>query len=183
MFCKSSILLALVIGGASCGQQSDSNKPIAPGTSEAYVLKRDEGEALLDHQGRTTYIKVSPETGSANITWKATDMPPGSNIIVHRHDRAEEVLFLHKGSGTFILGEERIEVQEGATIYVPPGTWHGMENPDEHVHIVFAVSPPGLENFFQKMFWHPGEEPKQLSPDEISEIERLHDSVARPQSQ
>ena len=90
---------------------------------------------------------------------------------------------MHKGSGTFILGDERIEVQEGATIYVPPGTWHGMENPDEHVHIAFAVSPTGLEGFFREIMSQPGKEPKRFTPEEISEIEKLHDSVARPPSQ
>lgn len=148
--------------------------------AEAYILSIDAGETLINDQGHTTYIKVSPQTGSTNMAWMATDIPPGANILVHRHDRAEEVLFVHQGSGTFILGDERIEVGEGATIYVPPGTWHGMENPEEHVHIAFAVSPVGLEGFFREIMWQPGEGPKRFSPEEISEIEKLHDSVARP---
>ena len=183
------LLLALISTACQPAQESAetatalSQPDVGTEAAEAYILGIDEGETLINDQGHTTYIKVSPETGSTSMAWMATDMPPGSDIIVHRHDRAEEVLFLHKGSGTFILGEERVDVQEGATIYVPPGTWHGMENPDEHVHIVFAVSPFGLENFFREMMWHPGEEPKQFSSEEISELARLHDSVARPQSQ
>ena len=64
------------------------------------------------------------------------------------------------------------------TIWVPPGTWHGVENPDDHMHILWFVTPPGLDDFFRRMFWHPGEDPKELTADEIAEIEELHDSKA-----
>ena len=164
----------------SCSPTPQEVSPLAePSGRDGYVLGIDEGEILENSRGRTTIIKVSPETGARDLAWMSSDMPPGSNILVHRHDRAEEILFVHKGSGTVILGDERLEVEEGSTIFVPPGTWHGMDNPDDHVHIVFVVSPSGLENFFRGMYWHPGEEPKQLTPEQISEIAQKHDSVAR----
>ena len=181
MFYKLTILLALVIGVAACGEQINSDKPLESRGSEPYVLKRDEGEVLSDHKGRTTIIKVSPETGSQLLAMGTQEMPPGSEILVHKHDHTEEILYVIEGSGTLILGDERLNVEANTTIWVPPGTWHGVENLESHMHILWFVTPPGLDGFFRGMFWHPGEEPKQLSPEEISEIERQHDSVARPQ--
>ncbi len=164
----------------SCSPTPQEASPVAESSGrDGYVLGLDEGEILEDSRGRTTVIKVSPETGATDLAWMSTEMPPGSDLLVHRHDRAEEVLFVHKGSGTVILGDERLEVEEGSTIFVPPGTWHGMENPDDHVHLEFVVSPPGLDSWFREMFWHPGEEPKHLTPEQISEIAQKHDSVAR----
>ena len=181
MFYKLIILLALVIGVAACSEQINSDKPLASRASEPYVLKRDEGEVLSDNKGRTTIIKVSPETGSQLLAMGTQEMPPGSGILVHKHDHTEEILYITEGSGTLILGDERLHVDANTTIWVPPGTWHGIENPESHMHILWFVTPPGLDGFFRGMFWPPGEELKQLSPEEISEIERQHDSVARPQ--
>ena len=180
MFYKLAMLLALLIGVSACNQQKAANKPLMSRASKPYVLKRDKGEVYSDRKGRTTIIKVSPETGSQLLAMGTQEMPPGSGVIVHKHDRTEEILYVNEGSGTLILGEERLKVEANTTIWIPPGTWHGIENSENHMHILWFVTPPGLDGFFRGMFWHPGEEPKQLSAEEISKIERQHDSVAHP---
>jgi mannose-6-phosphate isomerase-like protein (cupin superfamily) len=102
----------LLVIAALRGQQSDGARP--------YVLGWNGGELLTDSQGRTTSITVSPETtGSTDLSFWTTEIPPDSNILVHRHDRTEEILFVHRGTGTLLLGDEQLEVREGATIYVP----------------------------------------------------------------
>lgn len=160
-----------------------SNAPeqaVAPAEdSEPYILAREEGEVLLDSKGRTTIVKVSPKTGSRLLAMGTQDMPPGSGINVHKHDHTEEILYISEGTGTVILGDDQIQVEKDTTIWVPPGTWHGVENPDDHIHVLWFVTPPGLDEFFRGMFWHPGEQPKQLTADEIAEIEELHDSKVR----
>ncbi len=115
-----------------------------------YVLRWNEGELLSDSRGRTTSVTVSPQTGSTDLSFWTTEIPPGSNITVHRHDRTEEILFVHKGSGTVLLGDERINVQEGSTIYVPRGTYHGLENEsDDDIIIAFVSKPQDLVNFIR----------------------------------
>ena len=148
--------------------------------STPYILRRCEGEVLMDSRGRTTIIKVSPETGSRLLAMGATDMPPGSNIIVHKHDRTEEILYVTEGSGTLILGDEEFQVEKHTTIWIPPGTWHGLENPDDHVHVLWFVTPPGLDGFLRGVAWPPGDEPKELTLEELTELEQLHDSKAKP---
>ena len=147
--------------------------------AEPSVLGWDEGEVLVDAKGRSTFIKVSPRTGARSLAFFVQQMPPGSGIKVHRHIDAEEVLFVHEGSGTFIVGEERVEVDKGATIFVPPGAWHGLENPDEHMGLAFVVTPTGLEGFFRELFWSPGEEPKKFTPEEVAKIEEKHGQPSR----
>lgn len=171
------VSLALVC--VACGGGVADEPAAAASDPEPYVLSRDEGEVLVDSKGRTTIVKVSPETGSVALAMGTQDMPPGSGIIVHKHDRTEEVLYVTEGSGSVIVGDEEIRVEKDTTIWVPPGTWHGVQNPDEHMHILWFVTPPGLDNFFRGMFWPPGEEEKQLTAEEIEQIEQLHDSIAR----
>lgn len=148
--------------------------------SEPYAVGFDDGEVLLDDQGRTTSIAVSPETGSTDLAFWTTELPAGSDIILHRHDRTEEILFIHRGSGMLIVGDERVPVQEGTTIFVPRGTYHGMEPQENDLTIVFVATPPGLVNFFRALGWHEGEEPKVLTLDEIQLLEQRYDSIANP---
>ena len=177
---KATLLASLVLVGFACGGDVPNERPVTADDSEPYVLARGEGEVLVDSKGRTTIIKVSPQTGSRLLAMGTQDMPPGSGILVHKHDRTEEILYVSDGTGTVILGDEQIQVEKDTTIWVPPGTWHGVENPHDHMHILWFVTPPGLDDVFRGMFWHPGEDEKQLTPEEIAEIGRLHDSVARP---
>jgi len=136
----------------------------------AYVVGWNQGESLIDGRGRTNSINVSPATGSMNVGLTTQDMPPGSGIALHQHSTTEEILFVHEGTATIIVGDERISVKAGDTVFVPPGVSHGLENPGSQVRLVGVVSPPGLEGFFREISWRPGEEPKLLSPDQIREI-------------
>lgn len=145
----------------------------------AYVVAWNKGEVLLDGRGRTNSINVSPATGSAHLSFVTQDMPPGAGIAVHRHDRTEEILFIHAGRGTLILGDKRIEVKAGDTVFIPPGPYHGIENPDSALQVVAVVTPPGLEQAFREMFWKPGEEPKVLTQEQLEAIGLRFDSVNR----
>jgi quercetin dioxygenase-like cupin family protein len=136
----------------------------------AYVVGWNQGEALIDGRGRTNSINVSPATGSINVGLTTQDMPPGSGIAVHQHSTTEEILFIYEGEATLIVGEERVPVKAGDTVFVPPGIDHGLENHDSRVRLVGVVTPPGLEGFFREISWRPGDEPKQFTPDQIQEI-------------
>ena len=172
---RAAVLFFLLIAFA-CRSNAPNQTEVAKKNSEPSILGRDEGEVLLDSRGRTTIVKVSPQTGSRLLAMGTQDMPPGSGIPVHKHDRTEEILYVNEGTGAVIIGNDRIQVEKDTTIWVPPGVWHGVENPDEHMHILWFVTPPGLDDFFRGLFWYPGEEPKLLTADEIAEIGELHDS-------
>ncbi|HEU5166637.1 MAG TPA: cupin domain-containing protein [Chitinophagaceae bacterium] len=123
---------------------------------KAYVLQKNEGEILPDRRGGTMIIKVSPETGAAHLSMGAREMPMGTNIAVHRHDHAEEILFVHRGNGMVIVDDDTINVSEGATLFIPPGIWHGVRNPNDSMNILFIVTPPGQEKVFRALASTPG---------------------------
>ena len=49
-----------------------------------------------------------------------------------------------------------------------------MENPESEVELLWIVTPPGLDDFFRALGVRPGEEPKQLTSEEFSDISRKH---------
>jgi mannose-6-phosphate isomerase-like protein (cupin superfamily) len=101
-------------------------------------------------------------------------VPIRTGIQVHQHQGADEVLFVLEGTGVGMLGDARIPVEKGSTIYVPKGIWHGVENPDSELLLLWVVAPPGLEEFFREVGSAPGAPPKQLTREQLNEIAQQH---------
>jgi quercetin dioxygenase-like cupin family protein len=85
----------------------------------SHVVGWNEGEVLLDRQGRTNSIIAGPSTGFTDLAVVTQDLPPGTRINLHRHDRTEEVIFVHAGSGILTIDDQQFNVREGDTIRVP----------------------------------------------------------------
>lgn len=161
----------------SCNQHQGKNlfKEDANAERKITVLAENEGEIFSpDRGGRTTMIKVSPKTGSRNISMVVQKLPDNTRIPMHKHDHTEEVFFIKSGTGEFITDHDTMTVKEGDAIYVPPGHWHGFENEGDSLYIIFVVTPPGLDEFFRQK-----ESNKGLTPEQIDEIARKHDQISK----
>ena len=140
---------------------------------KGYVLGPNEGEHLIRNAG-SILIKVDPSRGSNNMALGTQQIPIGAGIPVHQHHEADEVLFVLEGAGFGILGDTRMSIEEGSAMYVPTGVWHGVENPDSELSLLWAVAPPGLESFFREVSSVPGAPPKQLTREQLNDIARKH---------
>lgn len=107
-------------------------------------------------------------------------MEPGAGIPVHRHEREDEVLFIHDGRGTAIVGDERTPVAKGDTVFIPRGTWHGVETNADRIDLVWSVTPPGLEQFFREISAPAGEPAKNLTPAQMQAVGLKHGVTFRP---
>jgi oxalate decarboxylase/phosphoglucose isomerase-like protein (cupin superfamily) len=87
---------------------------------------------------------------------------------------ADEVLFVLEGTGFGVLGDARMPVKKGSAIYIPKGVWHGVENPDSELLLLWVVAPPGLEAFFREVASAPGAPPRQLTREQLNEIAQKH---------
>lgn len=69
----------------------------------------------------------------------------GTPAAPHRHPHAT-ILYLLKGSCSFILDEARIPMEPGMSVYVPSNALHGFETNDQDLEFLeFFV--PGREDF------------------------------------
>jgi mannose-6-phosphate isomerase-like protein (cupin superfamily) len=143
-------------------------------STQGYVLGPTDGEHLIRSNGHVYQIKVDPCRGSNSMALGTQQMPIGTGILVHQHQAADEVLYVLEGKGFGILGDERMAVEKGSAIYVPTGVWHGVENPDSELLLLWVVAPPGLEEFFREVGSAPGAPPKQLTREQLSEIAQKH---------
>lgn len=148
-------------------------RPDAPheASQHGFIVPADGGE-FLQRNGNSVRIKVD-FTSTHSLAMGTQHLDPGSGIPLHRHEHEDEILFVHAGEGTAILDGTRTPVADGATVFVPHGTWHGVESTGHAVELVWVVSPPGLEDYFRATGVHAGAPPK-LTPAELDDIGRKH---------
>lgn len=180
-------VLTLLVATAGIAVVTASRSTTAPqGTSDqGYILQAGEGERLVPCPvGDETpeqwadwsfNIKVGPRTGATRLAMGTEVTPAGERVPLHRHEHEDEILFVHSGTAVGIVGDEREQVGPGATMYVPQGVWHGLENPsDEPAELVWFVTPPRLQSFFRETSAPPDQACDPLTPDRLEEIMREH---------
>lgn len=115
------------------------------------VLHAGDGQRIPLAGGREVTIKIdSQQTPGVRMSMIAEDLPPGSAIRVHLHEREDEIIFIRMGQGVATLGDREVPVGPGATVYVPQGVWHGLRNTGDSTLGMSAIySPPGFEQTFK----------------------------------
>lgn len=160
-----------------------------PGASRAagggLVLQAGQGERRVARPGagaETTrlptpfILKVDRRTGgSSDLVMGYGEIAPGDLIGFHRHVHADEIIFVHRGSGRVGLGTREAEVGTGATIYVPRGNPVRLRNTAlEPLGIVFVFSRPGFEELMREISVPEGEVARPLSAEEQAAIHARH---------
>src|ERR1700742_4613849 len=113
------------------------------------VLNPEEGEHLIHFRDRGNIsIKLGSATGSENLALGTQQVMVGTGIPIHRHLKMDETFYILEGSGTFILNDVRHPFGKSGTIFIRRNSWHGFENPDHELLLLWVVSPAGLDGFF-----------------------------------
>ena len=95
-------------------------------------------------------IKISKaKYGVDCISFNVEDQSPGRKMRIHKRLYNDELMFIHKGEGTFNFGEELIAVKAGDVVFVARSLRHGLDKTGkENLLIVFQYSPAGFEECF-----------------------------------
>lgn len=103
------------------------------------------------------------------------DIPPGQGIAPHRHPHADEIIFIHGGSGLATLAGQQQAVESGATIYMPRNTVVSLRNTGSvPLRIVAIFSQPGYEDYLREISVPEGQTPTPLTVEELSAIRARH---------
>jgi len=181
--------LVLLVASVSCVQVASSgasdhtmpqadSQTVAPPTP--LIMRVDEGERRVRRFAVSAprfILKVDPRNGgSRDLTMGYEDLPPGASIPPHRHKLADEILFVHRGSGVVELADRKEAVSAGATIYIPKGVLVTLRNTGtEPLSIAFFFSKPGFETFLREMSAPEGETFVPLSEADLRAIRKRHE--------
>ena len=99
--------------------------------------------AYITKDGSEIRELLHPDThGSRNQSLAEAIIPAGTHTLLHRHRRTEEIYHVIAGRGEMRMGDERIPVEPGDSILIPPGTPHCIEAlGGESLRILCCCSP------------------------------------------
>ena len=86
--------------------------------------------------------------GLKSMRGKFWFVPPGEEIVFHKHGVQEEIYYQIKGPGKILFGkgrEEVVEVPEGSIVSVPPETWRQVINDTDMEHIWLIIGSPAVD--------------------------------------
>jgi quercetin dioxygenase-like cupin family protein len=157
------VAVAALAFAPSC---TSSHVPAASGSADAtipgipLILDASAGERRVRRPGAAQVraldtpfiIKVDRRNGaSQDLVMGTEDIAPGQAIPPHRHLLADEIVFIHRGTGVVELGDQRREVAEGATVYIPRNVRITLRNTGAApMSIVFTFSKPGFEELMRE---------------------------------
>jgi quercetin dioxygenase-like cupin family protein len=75
---------------------------------------------------------------------------PGWEILPHRHERSDELLFVLEGGGTLTLEGREIRVSEQTAVWIPRGQEHSWRTGTAGVRALQIYAPGGPEQRFLK---------------------------------
>ena len=135
------------------------------------MLDSSEGEHLVHFRDQgNVFIRLGSASGSDNLALGTQQVMAGSGIPIHRHFEMDEAFYVLEGSGTFILNDVRHAFERGATIFIPRNSWHGFENPEHELLLLWVVTPAGLDGFFREICSPVGAPVKRLTREQVKEI-------------
>ena len=160
-------LILLVLAG-SCSPALGQSSLVPDRSDTGAILRPTDGKRVPPFRdGRTMLLKIGPKLTSSQELFIATEeMPPGTAIPLHRHERHEEALFLHRGQVTVTLGTRRVVAEPGTLVYIPAATWTGVENTGRDTASVVGIFAEGaVEPCFQRLV-------RRSSPADSARLER-----------
>ena len=142
------------------------------------VFQAAEGDHWMLLGDKPLLFKVDPaSTGSNTLVVGTEEMPPGNRIPTHKHLHEDEVIFVHKGAVRVTLNDHQYDAGTGATVFIPQGTWIGVENASsETATILFFFNKPAFEQCLRAMSSRPGEKFSAPSADKMRAVrEQCHE--------
>jgi len=131
-------------------------------------VRRPRAGAAPAHLTTPFILKVDRRNGgSPELVMGYEDIAPGDAIPPHRHLHADEIVFVHRGSGVAGLGTRTSAVGTGGTLYIPRDTRITLRNTgSEPLGIVFIFSRPGFEELMRENSVLEGQPAAPMSPEE-----------------
>lgn len=146
--------------------------------STPLILAVDQGERLTRRTlgGAPLIIKVDRKTaGAPQFVMAYEALPPGATIPPHRHPGADEIIFIHSGTGLAELGDKSSAVTAGSTIYIPRLTRITLRNTGKEPLVIVALfDQPGFEELLRETSVPEGQPVVPLTSAELSAIRAHH---------
>jgi quercetin dioxygenase-like cupin family protein len=127
------------------------------------------------HQSRSRE-KVDPaSTGSQGLFAFQLTLGPTDSLPVHRHHRDDELIFVHAGEVSALVGDERRPAPAGTTLFIPAGRRVGLANSGTAIaRLLVVFAAPHMAEYIRSLGSPPGAPPRELTLELLQELGRRH---------
>lgn len=116
-----------------------------PKRTEGPVVRKNERKILFNTDSKITYELMSNNPNHKVQLLVTVLEPQASSVEKARTHRGDEAGLVVQGKGTFQLGEDFYDLEEGDAIFLTEGIPHGFTNTgDLPLIVISAISPPGF---------------------------------------
>src|SRR5258708_27846393 len=119
---------AVVLSGVACQAPGSALRTMSaeigvPTTPLILALGEGERRTRRFAGGGVAIIKVDRRNGgSQELMMGYEELPVGQAIPPHHHPAMDEIIFIHRGTGTAELGDKTTAVAPGTTMFIPRAT-------------------------------------------------------------
>ncbi|HID96566.1 MAG TPA: cupin domain-containing protein [Candidatus Latescibacteria bacterium] len=109
------------------------------------MIKVDESEVEeWQLPGRRMRMLLDRGAGTENLSVCTIWVQPGETVRpAHSHPEAEEVIYIMRGKGRVLVGEEVAPVRPGIAVLFPRGVPHMLQNTgDDVMKVICFFTPP-----------------------------------------
>jgi quercetin dioxygenase-like cupin family protein len=118
---------------------------------QGYVLNPNQGEHLIQFRDHgNIHIKAGSVAGSDNLAFGTQQVMRATGIPVYRHLEMDGAFYVLEGSGEATLNDVPQTFEKGSSIFIPRNTWHGFNNPEHELLLLWIVTPAGLDGFLRE---------------------------------
>ncbi len=110
-----------------------------------FLSQSGEGPILV-----TSGLRLKVGAAQTNGAFEVVELAGPGSPPPHVHQEHDECFYVIKGSFTFTLGTEQVEVPADSLIFVPRGTPHAFKHSEGARALVFVI-PANLEGFFREL--------------------------------
>ena len=173
-----SILPILALASCTGGRTPAPIGMETPAQGRGLVLQANDGERRVRRNpGKGPFIiKIDRKNGgSPDLVMGYEDLAPGVDIQLHRHLVADEILFIHRGTGVVSLDGRESPVSAGATVYIPRNVSISARNTgSEPLGLAFIFSKPGFEELMRENSVLEGQPVIPMTAEERDRIRARH---------
>jgi len=103
-------------------------------------------------QGRVWPCKLTSEDSAGTLSIFELHTLPKSGPVRHVHHREDEWYYVLSGNFVFEAGDNKYNLQQGESIWLPRGIPHLWANTgDAEGNLILACQPGGFEKFFDEL--------------------------------
>ena len=117
------------------------------------VLGPGEGRTVPSPPGGRLSYKIRSDQTAGAVTVLEAVAPPGSGPPLHRHNDADELIYVLEGELRVRLDAELRDAPPGSFVFIPKGlahTWQNAGKSPARLLGVLTPASPGLEEFFER---------------------------------